>query len=60
MNDTTTFTVNELKGFVMTPSALTFSSLSAGTTNQTPTNNFILNNTGNVDITIGKIFKSKV
>jgi parallel beta-helix repeat protein len=55
VNDTTTFTVNTLTGFVMTPSALTFSSLPAGSTNQTPTNHFVLNNTGNADITTGNI-----
>lgn len=50
INGTHTVTVNSLKGFVMSPSALTFSSMNAGTTNQTPTNNILMNNTGNVDI----------
>jgi hypothetical protein len=49
VNDTTNFTVNSLTGFVMAPSSLTFSSITAGTNNQTPTNHFILNNTGNVN-----------
>ena len=51
VNDTTTFTVNSLTGFVMSPSALTFSSLSAGSVNQTPTTYLVLNNTGNTNIT---------
>jgi surface protein len=51
VNDTMTFTVNTLTGFVMSPSALTFSSLSAGSVNQTPTNYLTLNNTGNTNIT---------
>jgi hypothetical protein len=51
VNDTTTFTVNSLTGFVMSPSTLTFSSLSAGSVNQTPTNYLTMNNTGNTNIT---------
>jgi hypothetical protein len=51
VNDTTTFTVNSLTGFVMTPSTLTFSNLPAGSTNQTPTNYLLLNNTGNTNVT---------
>ena len=50
INDTQFITVNTLKGFVMTPSVLNFASLAAGSTNQTPTNNILMNNTGNVDI----------
>lgn len=50
VNDSKFVTVNTLKGFVMTPSALTFASLPAGSTNRTPTNYLLLNNTGNVDI----------
>jgi len=51
INDTNTFTVNTLTGFVVSPSELTFTSLLAGSTNQTPSDYFVLNNTGNVDIT---------
>ena len=51
MNATHTITVNSLTGFTMSPSALTFSSLSAGATNQTPTNYMVLNNTGNTNTT---------
>jgi len=50
INDTTTFTVNTLTGFVMSPSSLNFDSLPAGSTNKTPTDYFILNNTGNANI----------
>jgi hypothetical protein len=55
VNDTITFTVNTLKGFVMTPSSLTFSSMNAGSTNQTPTNYILMNNTGNTDISSGNV-----
>jgi hypothetical protein len=51
INDTTTFMVNSLTGFIMSPSTLTFSNLPAGSTNQTPTSYFILNNTGNTNVT---------
>jgi hypothetical protein len=50
INDSKFVTVNTLKGFVMTPSALTFASMPAGSTNKTPTNYLLLNNTGNTDI----------
>ncbi|MCK4552814.1 hypothetical protein KAT80_01275 [Candidatus Pacearchaeota archaeon] len=51
INNTNTFTVNSLTGFVVSPSELTFVSLLAGATNQTPSDYFTLNNTGNKDIT---------
>jgi hypothetical protein len=51
VNSANTVTVNSLTGFVMSPSALTFSSMNAGATNQTPTNNLLLNNTGNTNTT---------
>jgi hypothetical protein len=48
-------TVNTLTGFVMSPSALTFSSLAAGNTNQTPTTFILMNNTGNYGVTTGNV-----
>jgi hypothetical protein len=48
-------TVNTLTGFVMSPSALTFSTLAAGTTNQTPTTFILMNNTGNYGVTTGNV-----
>ena len=55
VNNTKTVTLNTLTGFVMSPSALTFGSLTPGTYNQTPTNYLLLNNTGNVDISSGNV-----
>lgn len=55
-NSTKTVTVNTLTGMVMSPTALTFSNIIAGSTNQTATNDPItLNNTGNQNITAGNI-----
>jgi len=51
VNGTNTVTINTLTGFTLSPSAITFSSLSAGAVNQTPTNYFTLNNTGNTNTT---------
>jgi hypothetical protein len=55
VNGTNTVTVNTLTGFTMGPSAVTFSSLSAGAVNQTPTNYLLLNNTGNTNTTTVQI-----
>jgi hypothetical protein len=55
VNGTNTVTVNTLTGFTLSPSAITFSSLSAGAVNQTPTNYFTLNNTGNTNTTTVQI-----
>ena len=55
VNDTIDFTVNSLTGFVVDYSSLNFATLVAGSHNQTPVNHFTLNNTGNVDITLGNI-----
>jgi hypothetical protein len=50
-NSTNTVTVGTTTGFVMSPTALTFSNIIAGSTNQTATNDPItLNNTGNQNI----------
>jgi hypothetical protein len=54
-NDTRIFTVNPLTGFVMSPSAMTFSSIIAGATNQTPSNYILMNNTGNTDVSTGNV-----
>jgi hypothetical protein len=54
-NGSHTVTVNSLTGFVMSPAALTFSSLTAGSINQTPTNYLLLNNTGNTNVTAGNV-----
>jgi len=51
VNGTHTITVNTLTGFALSPSAVTFASISAGAVNQTPTNYFTLNNTGNANTT---------
>jgi hypothetical protein len=51
VNGTNTVTINTLTGFTLSPSAITFSSLSAVAVNQTPTNYFTLNNTGNTNTT---------
>lgn len=55
VNGTHNITVNSLTGFVMSPSSLSFTTLVAGSTNQTPTSPLTLNNTGNVDISSGNI-----
>ena len=54
-NSTHNVTLNSLTGFVMAPSSLNFTSLVAGSTNQTPMNHLTLNNTGNVGITSGNV-----
>lgn len=46
-NTASTQTINILHGVEMYPSSLTFSTLTPGTYNQTPSNYLILNNTGN-------------
>ena len=51
VNGTHTITVNTLTGFTLSPSALTFANMAAGATNQTPTNYFTMNNTGNTNST---------
>lgn len=55
MNATHTITVNTLTGFAMNPSTLSFASMNAGSTNQTPTSGLTLNNTGNVNVSTGNI-----
>ena len=55
INSTKNLTVNTLTGFVMSPSALSFSTLTPGTYNQTPSNHLTLNNTGNQNITSGNV-----
>ncbi len=55
INNSNTRTVNTLTGIVMDPSSLNFASLLAGSTNQTPSDYLILNNTGNQDITDGNV-----
>ncbi len=55
-NQTVTFTYNQLSAFVTHPAALTWASLSPGTTNQTSNNDpLVLNNTGNKNITSGNV-----
>jgi hypothetical protein len=55
VNGANNVTLNSLTGFVMSPSALTFSSMVTGSTNQTPTNYLLLNNTGNTNVTTGNV-----
>lgn len=51
INSSTTFSLGTTTGFVMGPTALTWSSISPGATNQTSSNDpILLNNTGNVAI----------
>ena len=55
-NTTTNFTLQQTSAFVVGPSALTWGTLSPGTTNQTSSNDpLLLNNTGNKPITSGNI-----
>ena len=55
-NSTTTFTVNALTGFVSSPSALTWASLTPGAVNQTSNNDpLLMNNTGNQNISVGNV-----
>jgi hypothetical protein len=55
-NTSTSFIVNALTGFVEGPSALAWTTINAGATNQTSINDpIILNNTGNQDISAGSI-----
>ncbi len=50
-NDTKTFQVSETTGFVQSPGNLTFSTITAGSSNNTASNDpLLLNNTGNKDI----------
>jgi hypothetical protein len=56
INHTKTVTVNTLTGMVMSPTALSFASITAGAFNQTATNDpLTLNNTGNQNITAGNL-----
>ena len=56
INNSATFSVGLTTGFVISPSTLTWASLSAGSVNQTSNNDPILiNNTGNKNITLGNI-----
>ncbi|MCK4552813.1 hypothetical protein KAT80_01270 [Candidatus Pacearchaeota archaeon] len=55
VNGTHTRSVGSLTGFVMSSSSLTFTSLLAGATNQTPSDYLTLNNTGNQDITSANV-----
>jgi hypothetical protein len=50
-NTTQTITVNTLDGFEMYPSSLSFSTLTPGTYNQTPSNYLLMKNTGNIPYT---------
>ncbi|MFC1685912.1 NosD domain-containing protein [Nanoarchaeota archaeon] len=50
INDSHTFTYQPLKALVFSPSLLSWSGLSAGSTNATAAQNLTLNNTGNVNI----------
>lgn len=54
-NGTNTITLNTLTGFVMSPPALNFTNLVAGSSNNTPINHLLLNNTGNVNISTGSV-----
>ncbi len=54
-NTTATFTYNQLSAFTISPAALTWASLSPGTTNQSATTFLKLNNTGNKNITSGNV-----
>ncbi len=50
-NDTKTFEVSETTGFVQSPGNLTFATITAGSSNNTASNDpLLLNNTGNKDI----------
>jgi len=56
VNFTSRVTIGTLTGFESGPGNITFSTLSAGTTNQTASNDpLLLNNTGNQNITQGNI-----
>ncbi len=54
-NTTETFSIDTLTGFEMSPSSITFSTLTPGTYNQTPTNYISMNNTGNDPIASGSV-----
>lgn len=54
-NDTTSFTINSLTGFIAGPSSLAWPAISAGAVNQTASSAETLNNTGNAAITTGNI-----
>jgi len=55
-NDTSTVTLNTLTGFSSSPSVLTFSTINAGSSNNSASNNpLLLNNTGNQAIAYGGV-----
>lgn len=55
INNTNNRSFGSLTGIVMYPSAVTFTSILAGNLNTTPTDNLVLNNTGNVDVASGNV-----
>ncbi|MFH1289874.1 MAG: hypothetical protein ABIH92_00535, partial [Nanoarchaeota archaeon] len=54
-NDSTTFQVGSTTGFELSPSALTWPGLAAGTYNKTSDGPILMNNTGNKDISLNEI-----
>ena len=54
-NATANITVSQLSAFVVGPTALSFASIASGATNTTASTNWVLNNTGNKDYTVGNI-----
>ncbi len=53
--NTSSFTLLQTSAFIAGPSSIIFNTLDAGSTNVTPTNPILLNNTGNKPIAIGNI-----
>jgi len=55
INNTETRTLNSLTGIVLSPSSLTFATITAGNLNTTPSDFLRLNNTGNQDVASGNV-----